>query len=160
MCTGVPPAKSRPPIFAAQPLAFHVQHAIGSYTTVDHTNMKTTQGSMRPRSATAPTASATVMQANIPWYTANRRSGILGLPTLGAASTFLKPMLSRLPMKKLASCEKARLYPLLICVVSIDMETVAHSYTYQKNHWKLTTPTDMIESHISESADLRRARPE
>jgi hypothetical protein len=57
-------------------------------------------------------------------------------------------------------CEKARLYPLLRCVISIYIETVAHEYTYQKNHWKLTTPTDIIESHISESADLRRARPE
>jgi hypothetical protein len=35
------------------------QHAIGSYTTVDQMNMKITHGSMRPRSATAPTASAT-----------------------------------------------------------------------------------------------------
>jgi len=127
MCTGVPPAKSSPPIFAAQPLAFHVQHAIGSYTTVDHTNMNTTQGSMRPRSATAPTARATVIQANIPWYTANRRSGILALPTLGAARTFLKPMLSRLPMKKLALCEKARLYPLLRFVVSIGHVEVTAS---------------------------------
>lgn len=127
MCTGVPPAKSRPPIFAAQPLAFQVQHAIGSYTTVDHTNMNTTQGNMRPRSATAPTASATVMQANIPWYTANMRSGILALPTLGAASTFLKPMLSRLPMKKLALCEKARLYPLLESIVSNRHSTIKQS---------------------------------
>jgi len=129
MCTGVPPAKSRPPIFAAQPLAFQVQHAIGSYTTVDHTNINTTHGSMRPRSATAPTASATVMQANIPWYTANKRSGIFGLPTLGAASTFLKPMFSRLPMKKLALCEKARLYPLLRCVISIP-----YTYRYRCIH--------------------------
>lgn len=40
-----------------------------------------------------------------------------------------------------AVCEKASEYP-------------------QKNHWKDTTPTDMMESHRRERADFRRARPE
>jgi hypothetical protein len=64
-------------------------------------------------------------------------------------------------MKKLALCEKARLYPLLKSVVSTRIVRVLlYLCPYQKNHWKLTTPTDMMESHISERADLRRARPE
>lgn len=56
--TGVPPAKSRPPSLYTQPVGFHVQHAIGSYMSVDQTNMNTTQGSMRPLSAAAPMAKA------------------------------------------------------------------------------------------------------
>jgi hypothetical protein len=35
--------------------------------TVAQMNMKTTQGSMRPLSATAPVARATVMAENMPW---------------------------------------------------------------------------------------------
>jgi hypothetical protein len=30
----------------------------------------------------------------------------------------------------------------------------------QKNHWNETTPSAIIESHISERADFLRARPE
>jgi hypothetical protein len=30
ICTGVPPAKSRPPILKTHPAEFQVQHAIGS----------------------------------------------------------------------------------------------------------------------------------
>ena len=67
MCTGVPPAKSRPPKPKTQPFAFQVQQAIGSYTIVDQMKMNTQQGSMRPRSAAAPIARAGVIAANIPW---------------------------------------------------------------------------------------------
>lgn len=75
MCTGVPPAKSRPPRTNDQPLEFHVQHAIGSnpkfyqkelleakvavslpYTIVLHTKTKTIKGPNFPRSAAAPIA--------------------------------------------------------------------------------------------------------
>ena len=58
MCTGPPPAKSYAGSLKSQPLAFQVQYAMGSYTTVDQTNMKTMAGSTRPRSATAPMARA------------------------------------------------------------------------------------------------------
>ncbi len=97
-CTGVPPAKSNPPILFDHPLGFHVQHAIGSYTSVAHTNINTTHGSILPLSATAPAASATVTQANMPWYTANNKSGIRGDDADGAASTPAKPKLERSPM--------------------------------------------------------------
>jgi hypothetical protein len=76
-----------------------------------------------------------VIAANIPWKIANRRSGTLALPTDGAPRTPLKPKLSRLPIYLPAEWEKANEYP-------------------QKNHWNETTPTDMIESHINESADF------
>ncbi len=62
-------------------------------------NIKTTQGSIRPLSATAPVASATVMAENMPWYTANRRSGSLEDPTDGWANTPLNPKLAKSPMK-------------------------------------------------------------
>lgn len=81
------------------------------------------------------------MQANMPWNTAKRRSGTLVLPTEGAARTPLNPKLARSPIYDPAVCEKASEYP-------------------QKNHWNDTMPTDMIDSHISERADFRRARPE
>src|SRR5258708_4834729 len=57
ICTGVPPAKSSPPRLKTHPPAFHVQHAIGSYTSVLHQKMKNMIGPNRPRSAIAPTAS-------------------------------------------------------------------------------------------------------
>jgi len=57
MWTGVPPAKSRPPALYTHPLGFQVQHAIGSYTIVDQTNTKTSNGPSLERSATAPMAS-------------------------------------------------------------------------------------------------------
>lgn len=64
-------------------------------------------------------------------------------------------------MKGPAVLEKARLYPLFDTAVSTLVEDRLKSYcTHQKNHWKLTTATDMIDSHIKESADLRRASPE
>jgi hypothetical protein len=49
-----------------------------------------------------------VMAANMPWYTANIRSGMRGLPIEGAPSTFLYPMLSSAPMYFPALCEKAK----------------------------------------------------
>ena len=97
-CTGVPPAKSNPPILFDHPRGFHVQHAIGSYTSVAHTNINTTHGSIRPLSATAPAANATVTHANMPWYTANKRSGMRDEAMEGAARTLLKPKLERSPM--------------------------------------------------------------
>ena len=57
MCTGVPPAKSRPPRTKDHPFEFHVQHAIGSYTSVDQKKTKTRMGPTRACSANAPTAS-------------------------------------------------------------------------------------------------------
>lgn len=56
MCTGVPPAKSSPPRTKDQPAGFHVQHAIGSYTSVDQMNTNTARGPRRKRSANAPHA--------------------------------------------------------------------------------------------------------
>ena len=108
MWTGVPPAKSRPPSLYDHPDVFQVQQAIGSYISVDHINMKITQGSIRPRSATAPVARATVIAENMPWYTANNRSGILSEPTEVCASTSLKPKFAKSPMKELAVCEKVK----------------------------------------------------
>ncbi|KAK5632871.1 hypothetical protein RRF57_008584 [Xylaria bambusicola] len=58
MCTGVPPAKSRPPSLYDHPFGFQVQEAIGSYTIVDQTKMKTMQGRIRARSTAAPIARA------------------------------------------------------------------------------------------------------
>ena len=55
--TGVPPAKSSPPRTKDQPLEFHVQQAMGSYTMVDQTKTKTIMGPSLPRSAMAPMAS-------------------------------------------------------------------------------------------------------
>jgi hypothetical protein len=49
-----------------------------------------------------------VMAANMPWYIANTRSGILELPTLGAPNTFLKPMFRRSPMYLPALWEKVK----------------------------------------------------
>lgn len=49
-----------------------------------------------------------MIAANMPWYTANIRSGILWLPTDGAANVFLNPMFSRSPMNLPAECEKVR----------------------------------------------------
>ena len=77
----------------------------------------------------------------MPWYTANMRSGILWLPTDGAANVFLKPMFSRFPMNFPAECEKVSEKP-------------------QKNHWNEVTAVAIIESHIKESADFLRASPE
>lgn len=62
------------------------------------------------------------------------------LPTLGWARTCMRPKLLRSPMKALPVCEKVRENP-------------------QKNHWKLTTAMDIIESQIKANADLRRASP-
>lgn len=53
----------------------------------------------------------------------------------------MRPKLERSPMKLLPVWEKVKLYP-------------------QKNHWKSTTAMDSMANIISESADLRRARPE
>ena len=58
MCTGVPPAKSRPPRANDQPAGFQVQQAMGSYTRVLQTKMNTRIGPRRPRSAMPPTARA------------------------------------------------------------------------------------------------------
>jgi hypothetical protein len=108
MWTGVPPAKSRPPSCADHPFGFQVQQAIGSYISVDHISMKMMQGSIRPRSATAPVARATVIAENMPWYTANNKSGTFEEPTEGCANTSLKPKFVKSPMKELAVCEKVK----------------------------------------------------
>ena len=71
---------------------------------VAHTKMKTQHGSIRPRSAAAPMASAGVIAANIHWKMAKVRSG---MSPVFCAKTPMKPKLSRLPMKGLAVLEKA-----------------------------------------------------
>lgn len=81
------------------------------------------------------------MAANMPWYTAKSKSGILWLPTDGAAKVFLNPIFERSPMNLPAVCEKVREYP-------------------QKNHWNEVTPVAIIDNHINESADFLLARPE
>ena len=72
---------------------------------------------------------------------AKRRSGILSDPTDGAARTFRNPKLVRSPINLPAVWLNVREYP-------------------QRNHWKEVSPVAMMESHIRDSADFLRARPE
>lgn len=65
-----------------------------------------------------------------------------GDPGEGSPSVFLRPNLSRLPMKPLvAVLLSAREYP-------------------QKYHWKTTTLNDITVTQMSDNADFLRARPE
>jgi hypothetical protein len=63
-CTGPPPAKSRLGRLYSQPLGFHVQHAMGQYTTVAQKKPKTSDGRIRPRSNAPPTTICTVQAQN------------------------------------------------------------------------------------------------
>lgn len=65
-----------------------------------HTNINTTHGSSRPRSATAPVASATVTHENMPWYTAKSRAGMCGEAADGSASRLRKAALERSPRNR------------------------------------------------------------
>ena len=71
ICTTVPPAKSRAPIFPNQPPAPQTQCAKGLYTKVDQSNMKTKKVLNFMRSAKAPVMRAGVIMANMAWKTIN-----------------------------------------------------------------------------------------
>ena len=81
-------------------MAFHVQQAIGEYTTVIQRNRKTIIGNNLALSQAPPNINAPVTVANIPWKTANTISGNEEI-ALGAPSTSLKPKNSRVPVKPL-----------------------------------------------------------
>ena len=64
MCTGVPPAKLKPPRTPDQRDRFHVQQAIGSYTRVLQTKTTARRGPRQPRSAITPMARMRVSNIN------------------------------------------------------------------------------------------------
>src|SRR3989338_11059221 len=65
MCTTVPPAKSKAPSVWSHPFGDHTQCAMGSYTSVAHSNVNTTNFLNLILSTNAPMMSAGVMAANI-----------------------------------------------------------------------------------------------
>src|SRR3989344_1869478 len=65
MCTTVPPAKSKAPSVWSHPFGDHTQCAMGSYTSVAHSNVNTTNVLNLILSTNAPMMSAGVMAANI-----------------------------------------------------------------------------------------------
>src|SRR5919197_5195932 len=78
MWTTVPPAKSSVPRERSHPPVPQTQCATGSYTSVAHRSVNTTNALNRLRSANAPVMSAGVMTANIIWNTMHARCGAVG----------------------------------------------------------------------------------
>jgi len=76
--TTVPPAKSRAPRVCSQPPVPQTQCAIGAYTSVDQSKVKTTNARNVMRSAIAPVMSAGVMTANMSWNTMYASCGTPG----------------------------------------------------------------------------------
>ena len=74
--TGPPPAKSSTPHLYAHPWGFQIQQAIGQYTRVVQTKVKTIVGKIRARSATAPNKIPIVTAANWAWNCAKSKAEI------------------------------------------------------------------------------------